>query len=122
MQLQVINCDFSVCKLKNLADVQFEGEFLFFGKTDNEISLICATENVPQITTAREDGWKAFRINGELDFSLIGILARISTLLADNKIEILAVSTYNTDYIFVKKHNLELAIAVLAEAGYSILQ
>lgn len=122
MQLQVIEHDFSVCKLKDMANVPNEGELLFFAKAVDEISLICTTENVPQDTTAREDGWKAFYIKGELDFSLIGILAKISTLLADKNIEILAVSTYNTDYIFVKKHNLTNALAVLAEAGYSILR
>ena len=75
---------------------------------------------MPSETTAREDGWKGFRIEGVLDFSLIGILSKISTILAENKIGIFAVSTYNTDYILVKEENFERALSVLSEAGYEI--
>ena len=53
-------------------------DFYFIAKTDEEISLVCKTENTPQKTVAREDGWRGFRIQGILDFSLIGILAKIS--------------------------------------------
>jgi hypothetical protein len=59
---------------------------------------------------AREDGWRGFRIEGVLDFSLIGILSLISTILADNQIGIFAVSTYNTDYILVKDENFDRAM------------
>lgn len=59
------------------------------------------------------DGWKAFRIQGVLDFSLIGILAKIATVLADNGISIFAVSTYNTDYVLIKKENYQKALDIL---------
>ena len=68
----------------------------------------------------RDDGWKAFRIQGVLDFSLIGILSRISAILAENKIGIFAVSTYNTDYILVKKENYQRALKALETQGYMI--
>ena len=71
-------------------------------------------------TVERDDGWKAFRIVGTLDFSLIGILARISKILASNEIGIFAISTYNTDYILIKEDNFEKAISVLKSAGYRI--
>ena len=63
--------------------------------------------------TCCNDGWKAFRIQGVLDFSLIGILAKIATVLADNGISIFAVSTYNTDYVLIKKENYQKALDVL---------
>ena len=72
-------------------------------------------------TIERDDGWKAFRIQGVLDFSLIGILAKISTILADNGIGIFAISTYNTDYILTKAENYERALEILAKEGYTIL-
>ena len=84
------------------------------------MSLVCLTENVPDNTTDRDDGWRAFRIEGVLDFSLIGILAKISTILAENKIGIFAVSTYNTDYILTKAEQFDKAIKVLADSGYEI--
>ena len=72
-------------------------------------------------TTDCDDGWKGFRIQGVLDFSLIGTLSKISGILADNKIGIFAVSTYNTDYILVKKENFERALEVLASEGYIVV-
>ena len=75
---------------------------------------------VPDNTTERDDGWKAFRIVGVLDFSLIGILSKISGILADNKIGIFAISTYNTDYILTKEEDFARALEVLKNAGYTI--
>ena len=63
--------------------------------------------------TCCNDGWKAFRIQGVLDFSLIGILAKIAIVLADNGISIFAVSTYNTDYVLIKKENYQKALDIL---------
>ncbi len=76
---------------------------------------------VPSNVIKRDDGWRAFRIQGVLDFSLIGILAKIASVLADNGISIFAVSTYNTDYVMVKKENFQDALEVLAAAGYEIV-
>jgi hypothetical protein len=94
--------------------------FCFTGTTDEEYSLVCPEALVPENTTARDDGWRCFRITGQLDFSLIGILARISKLLASNEIGIFAISTYNTDYILTKEKNFEKALKVLKDAGYDI--
>ena len=82
---------------------------------------MCPTEHVPADALVCDDGWRAFRIEGVLDFSLIGILARISTLLAQNRIGIFAVSTYNTDYILTKAESFDRALQVLAESGFDIL-
>ena len=117
---QVIDQDFSICKPENLSQIKWEEDYFFIGKTDEELSLVCSTESVPDNTLSRDDGWKAFRIQGVLDFSLIGILSRITTLLADNKIGVFAISTYNTDYILTKKENFEDALRVLSDNGYII--
>ena len=68
----------------------------------------------------QNDGWRGFRIQGILDFSLIGILAKLSGILAEHKIVIFAVSTYNTDYILVKEENFDRAMTVLADEGYTV--
>ena len=78
----------TVCKVKNIDDIDLSKEFYFIGKTDEEISLVCETNDVPENTIEREDGWRGFRIQGILDFSLIGILSKLSGILADNKIGI----------------------------------
>ena len=106
----------TVCKVKNIDDIDLSKEFYFIGKTDEEISLVCETNDVPENTIEREDGWRGFRIQWILDFSLIGILSKLSGILADNKIGIFAVSTFNTDYILVKDADFEKSLAVLLNA------
>jgi len=120
MEIKTLDYDFSVCKVSNYSCVNFESKYCFIGKTDEENSLVCITNDVPANSTERDDGWKAFRIQGILDFSLIGILSKISTLLAENEIGIFAISTYNTDYILTKKENYDKAIGVLLKAGYHV--
>ena len=123
MILQKLPYELTVCKLgseKDFQQVLLNSNFYFIGKTDEELSLVCRTEDVPQNTTERDDGWRGFRIQGTLDFSLIGILSKISGILAENKIGIFAVSTFNTDYILVKKENFDCAIDALAKADYII--
>ena len=112
---------FTVCKVQDYSLVSLEDEYCFIGKTDEENSLVCKSESVPDNVIEREDGWKAFRIQGVLDFSLIGILSKISTILAENGIGIFAVSTYNTDYILVKKENFDRALVLLEAEGYMIV-
>ena len=121
MELKKIPYDLTVCKVADASALDLTKDFYFIGKTDEELSLVIPTEETPAETTERDDGWRAFRIQGVLDFSLIGILSKISGLLADAKIGIFAVSTYNTDYVLVKKENYDLALAVLADAGYQIV-
>lgn len=121
MQLKKIDADFSVCKVKDYTKVNMDIPFCFTGKTDEENSLACETKNVPDNTTKRDDGWKGFRIEGVLDFSLIGILSKISEILAENQIGIFAISTFNTDYILVKKENYDKAMDALKQAGYEIV-
>ena len=118
MKIKQIDGNFTVCKIKDFSQVRLDAEYCFIGKTDEENSLVCLTEDAPDNTTEREDGWRAFRIQGVLDFSLIGILAKISTLLAKEKIGIFVVSTYNTDYILVKKENEAKALKCLTREGY----
>lgn len=122
MEIKKINKNFSVCKVENIEKIDFNDEYCFIGKTDEEISVVCSTEKVPNETIEREDNWKAFRIQGILDFSLIGILSKISTILANNEIGIFAISTFNTDYILVKENNFEKALKVLSENGYKIVE
>ncbi|MBP3272356.1 MAG: ACT domain-containing protein [Ruminococcus sp.] len=121
MELKILGHSLSVCKVENISAIDLTKEFYFIGRTDEEISLVCRTEDVPESTSAREDGWKAFRIEGVLDFSLIGILSKISGVLADSGIGIFAVSTYNTDYILVKEENFDKAVRALADKGYTIV-
>ncbi|MBQ2693847.1 MAG: ACT domain-containing protein [Clostridia bacterium] len=122
MKLKKLPYDLTVCKVASLADVDLNTEFFFLGKTDEELSLVCRTEDTPEDTTERDDGWKGFRIEGVLEFSMIGILSKLSGILAEHEIGLFAVSTYNTDYILVKEENFTEALEVLAAEGYTIVE
>lgn len=121
MVLERIPQELTVCKMHTASDLDLSMPFYFIGKTEEEISLVCPTASVPRKTVAREDGWKAFRIQGTLDFSLVGILAGIASILAEGQIGIFAVSTYNTDYILVKHDSFDKAADLLVENGYTVL-
>lgn len=121
MEIQKLDVDFTVCKVKDFTMADLEDQYCFTGKTDEERSLICRTECVPENVLEREDGWKAFRIQGVLDFTLVGILAGISGILAENGISVFAISTYNTDYILTKAENFQNALEILSRAGYEIV-
>lgn len=120
MKIKAIEYDFTVCKLTDYSLVNLDSEYVFLGKTDEERSLVCLASEVPSNTTERTDGWRAFRIEGVLDFSLIGVLSKICGILAENKIGVFAVSTYNTDYVLTKKEQFENALWALENAGYEV--
>ena len=121
MKLITLPHDLTVCKLSSTDGVDLAADFYFLGKTGEEISLVCRTACVPPDPIAREDGWRGFRVEGILDFSLIGILSELSGILAEHEIGIFAVSTYNTDYILVKEENYERALEALASEGYAVV-
>jgi len=120
--LEIIGHQFTVCKISDVSQIDFSDRFCFVGKTDGELSLVCETSSAPPDAPAREDGWQAFRVKGALDFSLTGILAALLAPLAKAGIGIFAVSTFDTDYILVKKENLEKALSVLSAEGHEVIR
>ncbi len=121
MKLKRLAHEFTICKVPSAKELNLNNDFYFIGKTDDEISLVCITKDTPVNTTERDDGWNAFRVEGKLDFSLIGILSDISGILASHQISIFAISTFHTDYVLIKKENFEKALHFLTEAGYSVV-
>ena len=121
MQIKQLNFPITVCQVEKAEMLDMRREFYFVGKTEEEISLVCKTEDVPQYTLRREDGWLGFFIDGTLDFSLVGILANIAGLLSQRGISIFALSTYNTDYVLVKKADFSRAMDILSRNGYNIV-
>lgn len=119
MKIKILNGEFSVLKYKELPDGLVAPYFT--AVTEDEVSVLCKTEHRPSGFVKSEDGFGGFMIDAELDFSLVGILSRITAILADNEISVFAVSTYNTDYIFVKTEQLSLAVQLLQQSGYEIL-
>ena len=89
-------------------------------RSTEELSIVCESTAVPKNIIA-ESGWRALKIQGPLDFSQIGILTALSTILAEAEISIFAISTYNTDYLLIKENNIIKGKQALSQAGYKIL-
>ncbi|MBQ4469548.1 MAG: ACT domain-containing protein [Synergistaceae bacterium] len=117
LEIQELDGLFAICRLKSFDSVNLDSPFTFCARTDEECSLVCPVECVPdpddKNILERSDDWRGFRVKGVLDFSLVGILAKISGLLAENDIALFAVSTFNTDYIFVKSDKFTDALNLL---------
>lgn len=122
MKIKKIHQDFTICQVEDYSLVNLDSAYSFIGKTEEEKSLVCITSDVPANVIQRDDGWKAFCIQGVLDFSLIGILSEIASVLADNNISIFAVSTYNTDYVLIKEENYQRGLDALQALGYEITE
>lgn len=120
MELRVIDGDFSICKVREAGPEMYALPFCFIGKTDEELSIVCPTGDVPAETLERNDGWRMFGVTGQMDFSLTGVLAGLSRVLADAGVGIFAVSTYNTDYILVKANQFDHAVGALRKASYDV--
>ena len=121
LQLRFFKGEFSVCRLRDLLKLDLSQDLFFLSKTPDELSLVCSSECVPDNAIKVESGWSMFRIEGQLDFGLIGILSKITTLLAENDISVFAVSTFDTDYIMIKTSCLSAARALFEAEGYGIL-
>lgn len=123
MQLEILDNKLKVVKLntnETVPEVVFKQEFYSITKTNEELSIV-VDEDINISSDIVEYNWRAMKIVGTLDFSLIGILSRISTILAKAEISIFAISTYNTDYILLKANKLEKAIEVLKQNNYEII-
>ena len=123
MKLKILDNKLKIVKLEPneiVSEIVYKQEFYSITKTDEELSIV-VNEDVNILSNVVEYNWKAIKIVGTLDFALIGILSKISTILAQAEISIYAISTYNTDYILVKVDKLEKAINVLEQNEYKFI-
>ena len=121
MTLSVLEDSFSVCRLAPDAGiprwVPTKG-FVSVTRTAEELSIVCQSDAVPDSVRTERD-FRVLKIEGPFDFSLTGILLAVIEPLADAGISIFALSTYDTDYVLVKKKDLNQAVSVLSAFGHS---
>ncbi len=96
-----------------------ESETWFVARTEDELSVVCHNDIFVQSEKTEAD-WACFKVVGPLDFTMVGIIARISDTLARERISIFAISTFDTDYILVKNSDVDRAMKVLASEGYEL--
>lgn len=122
--MKAIDEIYGVCRLDNnqpVPDWVKDSRFYSITRTFEELSIVCSQESIPDDVKCERD-WRMLKVEGPLDFSLIGILSSISTVLAQSKISIFAISTFDTDYILLKSKDFDNAIKALNNEGYEIIE
>lgn len=122
MNLSVLEEHLAVCRLDPESEIPAWAtapSFFSLTRTADELSIVCPEHNVPA-GVAHEGGWRALKLEGPFDFGLVGVLASVAGPLAESGIGILAMATYDTDYVLVKESQLDLAMSALRERGHEV--
>jgi uncharacterized protein len=116
---------FVICRLpvdsENPQWATSHNSFSSITRTADELSIVCPSENVPQPFRDKTE-WACFKLEGPFSFSAVGILASLLIPLADARIPIFAISTFDTDYVLVKEEDAERATEALQQAGHRLIQ
>jgi hypothetical protein len=122
LNLTILDDRLAVCRLDPQAAIPAwatSEPFCSITRTAGELSIVCAESHVPAGVVC-ERGWRALKAEGPFDFAVVGVLAALAQPLAEASIPILAIGTYDTDYVLVKEAQLERAVAALAACGHHI--
>jgi hypothetical protein len=95
----------------------FAGRLCAMTRTEDELSIICDTAHAPDALKA-DHGWACLKVRGPLDISMVGVMSSLSGALAAANISLLAVSTFETDYVLVRAAHLDAAIAAWRNTGH----
>jgi hypothetical protein len=120
MHLELLAGGYAIARLPAGAPIPEwaqEGEFVSITRTPDELSIVCA--QAPIGVQCQRD-WRCFKVRGPLEFSLTGVLASLAAPLAEAGISILAISTFDTDYVLVPGIHVDEARAVLIRAGHPV--
>jgi uncharacterized protein len=120
--LTVLPCPLAIARLaadRQLPAWAMLGAFFSVTRTSDELSVVCAADQVPS-GVAAEMGWRALKVAGPFALSEIGVLAALAAPLAQAKVSLFAISTFDTDYLLVSEKHLHVAIAALKGAGHRI--
>jgi hypothetical protein len=122
-KLEVLEGEYTVHRFDQFEKIPeiSESKYFWVSRTNEELSVVCDS-SLPLNSSKCEPGWRVIKVTGPLDFSLIGLIADITAVLAGEKISVFTLSTYDTDYILVKKSKLEDAKDALIFAGYVFLE
>ncbi len=122
LTLTVLPQTLAVCQLKPGEEIPnrvYAGSFWSITRSESEVSIVLPESEVPP-GWKQSAPWRGLRVEGPLDFSLVGILAGLSSVLAQAEVSLFALSTYDTDYLLVRAADLDKALAALAGAGYQL--
>ncbi len=122
LTLSVLPETLAICRLgpdDPIPDWAHAGDLISITRTSDELSVVCAEAVVPD-NVKSDPGWRCLKVEGPLDLSLTGVLASLANPLAGARINIFAISTFDTDYLLVKAGNLARATEVLIQSGHRV--
>lgn len=122
LTLALLSDSFAVCRLRadeNIPNWALSSSFCSLTRTPDELSVVCSQELVPEEVQAVR-GWRSLKVEGKLDLTLVGILSSLTSSLAHVGIVVFVISTYDTDYVFVKEGDLDRAVTALRNAGHDV--
>ncbi|HXY25468.1 MAG TPA: ACT domain-containing protein [Candidatus Acidoferrum sp.] len=96
-----------------------QGPFFSVTRTGDELSIVCELARVP-VGVQSQPGWRVFKVQGPFVLTEIGVLSALAAPLAEAKLSLFAISTFDTDYLLVASETLSAAIAALERAGHKI--
>ncbi len=123
MQLHLLEEDLAVIHLESGAPIPawvWSSRFYSITRTEDELSIFCQSLVVPPDLPA-VGGWRALRVVGTLDFSLVGIISSLTVPLAAKQISVFSISTHDTDYLLVREERLDDAVDILKRAGHEFV-
>ena len=120
--LSVLPDELAICRfnLDYRWSLPQQGSFMSVTRTEDEISVVCPVESVSEDARV-DEGWRALKVHGPIPFEMTGVLASIINPLADAKIPVFAMATFDTDYVLVRQETLERAAEALRKAGHLVL-
>jgi len=122
LALTVLEERLSICRLDAGAKVPtsaIKASFFSVTRTQDELSVVCPEEDVPD-GVSRERGWRALKLEGPLDLSMVGVLSSVAAPLTGAGTSIFAVSTFDTDHVLVRETQLDLAVGTLRENRHRV--
>ncbi|MEM7736826.1 MAG: ACT domain-containing protein [Deinococcota bacterium] len=127
MRLKLLDTVFAVCKFPPRTKIPIwalHAELFFIARTSDELSIMCPSSSIPPglelIEVERSDGWRCFRVDGDLEFEQVGVVATVSAPIAKAGMSLFLVSTHDRDYVLVHQDNLERAVDIYKKYGFSV--
>jgi hypothetical protein len=122
LRLLVMDGSFAVCKLARGSPIPpwaTSGDLFSIARTADELSVVCSQEAVPTGVVCERD-WRCLRVAGSMPFTLVGVLASLTTAVAKAGVGVFAFSTFDTDYLLVKAGDMQKAVVALRAAGHVV--
>lgn len=121
MNLILLQDAYAICRLEPTASIPTwaKGNFISITYTPKELSIVCRQDSIPQ-HIRHEANWRILEVEGPMDLSLVGVMARLTQPLAKAGVNVFVISTFDTDYILVKDEKLESAVTALQQEGHSL--